>query len=46
MTNMQTFIIWFLEQLPAFLLSEPISYFVGFAFLFVTIRLIKQIIRL
>ena len=46
MTDMQTFVTWFLEQLPAFFLSEPISYFVGFAFLFVAIRLIKEIIRL
>lgn len=46
MSNMQTFILWFLEQLPAFLLSEPICYFVGFAFLFVAIRVIKSIIRL
>ena len=46
MTNMQTFVTWFLEQLPAFLLSEPICYFVGFAFLFVAIRVIKEIIRL
>lgn len=46
MTNVQAFVVWFLEQLPAFLLSEPISYFIGFAFLFVTIRLIKEIIRL
>lgn len=46
MTNMQTFVTWFLEQLPAFLLSDPISYFIGFSFLFVAIRLIKEIIRL
>lgn len=31
--------MWFIGQLPAFLMSEPICYFVGFFFLFVTARL-------
>lgn len=31
--------MWFLGKLPEFLMSEPICYFVGFFFLFVTIRL-------
>jgi hypothetical protein len=44
--NMKTFVIWFLEQLPSFLLSEPMCYFVGFAFLIVTIRVIRDIIRI
>jgi hypothetical protein len=43
--NMKTFVLWFLEQLPSFLLSEPMCYFVGFAFLVVTIRIIRDIIR-
>lgn len=45
MDNMQTFVLWFLEQLPSFLLSEPMCYFIGFAFLIVTIRVIRDIIR-
>ena len=45
MDNMKTFVLWFLEQLPSFLLSEPMCYFVGFAFLVVTIRIIRDIIR-
>lgn len=46
MDNMKTFVLWFLEQLPSFLLSEPMCYFVGFAFLIVTIRVIRGVIRL
>lgn len=46
MDNMKTFVLWFLEQLPSFLLSEPMCYFVGFAFLIVTIRVIRDIIRI
>jgi hypothetical protein len=44
--NMKTFVLWFLEQLPSFLLSEPMCYFVGFAFLIVTIRVIRDVIRI
>jgi hypothetical protein len=44
--NMKTFVLWFLEQLPSFLLSEPMCYFVGFAFLIVTIRIIRDVIRI
>lgn len=46
MSQMMTFITWFLEQLPAFLMSEPICYFVGFAFLFVTVALFQRIINI
>mgnify|MGYP005913111697 FL=1 len=46
MDNMKTFVLWFLEQLPSFLLSEPMCYFVGFAFLIVTIRIIRDVIRI
>lgn len=46
MDSMKTFVLWFLEQLPSFLLSEPMCYFVGFAFLIVTIRIIRDIIRI
>mgnify|MGYP004515145143 CR=1 FL=1 len=46
MDNMKTFVLWFLEQLPSFLLSEPMCYFVGFAFLIVTVRIIRDIIRI
>lgn len=46
MDNMKTFVLWFLEQLPSFLLAEPMCYFVGFAFLIVTVRVIRDIIRI
>lgn len=46
MDNMKTFVLWFLEQLPSFLLSEPMCYLVGFAFLIVTVRIIRDIIRI
>lgn len=46
MDNMKTFVLWFLEQLPSFLLSEPMCYFVGFAFLIVTVRVIRDIVRI
>ena len=46
MDNMKTFVLWFLEQLPSFLLSEPMCYFVGFAFLIVMVRVIRDIIRI
>lgn len=46
MQAMKSFVLWFLEQLPAFLMSEPICYFVGFAFLFVVISIFKDIISI
>ena len=46
MANMQAFVLWFLESLPAFLMSEPMCYFVGFAFLIVTVRVIRDITRI
>ena len=46
MDNMKSFVLWFLEHLPSFLLSEPMCYFVGFAFLIVTIRIFRDVIRI
>lgn len=43
---MMDFISWFLTELPDFLMREPICYFVGFAFGFVTIALIRRLINL
>lgn len=45
MVEMQNFISWFLSELPAFLMSEPIRFLIGFLFLAVTIRLFRMIIR-
>lgn len=38
--------MWWLSELPAFLMSEPICYFVGFGFLALVISLFRQIINL
>lgn len=46
MQEMKDFVLWFLTELPSFLMTEPICYFVGFAFLFVVIAVFQRIIRL
>lgn len=46
MTDSMNFVSWFLSEVPAFLMAEPICYFVGFIFLFVVIRLIRELIRI
>lgn len=46
MQAMKEFVLWFLVQLPDFLLSEPICYLVGFFFLFVVIVLFQRIISI
>lgn len=40
MNSMQTFTLWFLDNLPEFLMSEPIIYFVGILFLTLIIKII------
>lgn len=44
MEQMKDFVMWFLTQLPSFLLTEPISYFVGFIFLFFTFGIFRRIL--
>lgn len=44
MAEMKTFVLWFIQQLPTFLMSEPIKYLVGMAFLIVTIEIFRKII--
>lgn len=46
MQEMMDFVLWFLGVLPGFLLTPPISAFTGFFFLFVTGRLVSQMIHL
>lgn len=46
MQEMMVFVSWFLEELPNFLMREPICYFVGFGFLFVVLALFKSIINI
>lgn len=43
MANAKDFVLWFITNLPTFLLSEPVIYFVGMAFLAFTIKLFKQL---
>lgn len=45
MANMQSFTLWFLENIPDFLLSEPICYFVAIAFMLLIIRIILSFRR-
>lgn len=46
MQQMMDFSLWFLEQLPDFLMTPPISAFVGFWFLFVVIVLVRRLINI
>lgn len=46
MSAVQNFVTWFISQLPTFLMSDPIKYFVGFFFLGITISLFKRIINI
>ena len=41
MQAMKDFAIWFLEQIPAFLMREPICYIVAFFFIGLAIHYIK-----
>lgn len=43
---MKEFWLWWFEQLPDFLLAEPICYFMGFIFGALAIGLIRRIINL
>ena len=46
MQAMMDFCLWFLSELPAFLLSDPIKYLVGFFFMFCILALIRSIITI
>lgn len=43
MTNIKNFFLWFLDNLPDFLMSEPICYFVGLIIGALVINLILTI---
>lgn len=43
MTQIKTFFLWFIDNLPTFLMSEPIKYFVG---IFIAGMIIKMILTL
>ena len=44
--QMMNFVSWFIGRLPVFLSAEPICYFVGFFFAFVTIALLDRLLHL
>lgn len=46
MNDIQAFITWFLNNLPSFLMTEPICYFLGFAFLGLTVKLVWRIMHI
>lgn len=46
MQNVKDFIVWFVGQLPEFLMAEPICYFVGFFFAFVTVGLLRWLMNI
>ncbi|MBR3963040.1 MAG: hypothetical protein IKK14_05895 [Oscillospiraceae bacterium] len=46
MAEMQDFALWFLTKLPEFLLTPPISAFVGLAIILVVIKAIASIIKI
>lgn len=46
MQEMMEFCMWFLSELPDFLMAEPICYLVGFGFLFVVLALFKSIVNI
>lgn len=43
MTAMKNFVMWFIEQLPNFFMSEPIIYIFGFVLLAFVIKLILKL---
>lgn len=46
MQAMMDFCLWFLSELPDFLLSEPINYLVGFFFLLFIVTIIRSILTI
>lgn len=45
MVEMQDFALWFLTEIPEFLLTPPISAFVGIAILIVIIKVMTLVIK-
>lgn len=43
MQNMMTFVTWFIEEFPAFLMEEPIIYFVGIIILGYIVKLMLSL---
>lgn len=43
---MKDFALWFLEEIPAFLMREPVCYFVAFALLVFAIDCVVRLINI
>ena len=46
MQSMKAFCLWFIDQLPTFLMAEPVCYFVGFFFSFAIIGLVVRLMNI
>ena len=46
MEEMKDFILWFLQEFPAVLLTPPISAFTGLLLLFFTCELVRRIMHI
>lgn len=46
MTEIQNFILWFLQEFPTFLMTPPISAFTGMYFLLVTVAIFRKMTRI
>ena len=46
MENAKQFALWFLDNLPDFLMSEPIVYIVGLFVLAIVIKVVVQLMHL
>lgn len=46
LSAMQDFVMWFINNLSAFLLSEPIIYFVGIFFGGCIVKLLRDLIHI
>lgn len=46
MSNMKNFIMWFLDNIPSFLMAEPIVYIFGFVLLAFVISIVLRLARI
>lgn len=46
MSDMMDFSMWFLQQIPDFLMSEPINYLVGLGVLSVVVVLFRRMTKI
>lgn len=45
-SSFDSLLTWFFREIPVFLMSEPIIYFIGIAFFVAVIALLKRIINI